>query len=92
MRTNRRARALRLLAGSLAALGGCEWGAVPMYGIEIAQFTFEGHVLDAESGDPIEGIRVSFGGDERYTDTDGAWELTGSASQSCVPGRCTVSR
>ncbi len=90
MRNERRARALRLLAGSLAALGGCGWGAVPMYGVEIPEYSFHGHVVDAETGGPIEGIRVRFGGDEQYTDADGAWELTGGAPQDCEPGSCYV--
>ena len=90
MQSKRRTRALRLLAGSLAALGGCGWGAVPMYGIEVPTFTFQGHVVDAETGEPIQGIQVRFGGDQQLTDADGAWELTGSAPADCETGYCHV--
>jgi hypothetical protein len=83
-------RLTKLLVGTLATLTGCGWGAVPLYGVEVAEFTYRGHVVDAETGVGIPDIQLRFGGDEQLSDAGGAWELTGNAARDCEPGTCSV--
>ena len=44
-----------------------------------------GVVTDAETGDPIEGVKVTINGQTTYTDSDGAYAFVGLA-----PGSYTV--
>ncbi len=78
-----------LLVASLAALAGCKEEYALEYGVEIAERSFQGHVVDGSTGDPIPDIELSFGGSTAASDEQGAWTITGEVPASCYD-ECTI--
>jgi putative lipoprotein (rSAM/lipoprotein system) len=59
-----------------------------MYGMPWAEFRIDGTVVDAPSGDPVEGIQVEYlegGAFVTTTEADGTWSLSFENDPFCAP-------
>ena len=72
------ARIATPLLGSLAV--ACE------YGVPMTTYAFDGDVVAAEDGAPIQGIKVSIHGQETHSADDGTWALDYTTSTWCPDG------